>query len=703
MDHKCNPTAMEKIAVLGMSCRFPGAANLSALATLLTSGGSAITTRGADRWGGFWRPDEDWGLAVETAGFLDGDVWAFDWSAFGIGPKEARFIDPQHRLLMEVTGEAIDDAGFRLEDIAGTRTGVFVAVGWSDHGHQVMSDIDTVDAYVAPGTRSASAANRISHIFDLRGPSFSVDSMCSSSLVAVHLAAESLRQRECETAIVGGVNLILDPRMGLSMARGGFLASDGACFSLDERARGMVRGEGAGVVVLRRASDVGPDDRVYANLCATGVQHNGRAAWYMAPRADAQKSLMVEVAARAGLHPSRYDYVELHAAGFAKGDAVEVRTLRDLVAERPRSSACRLGTVKPTFGNLEAGGGVASFIKVCLSAYRKEFYPVAGFQTLHSDLRIPSDVLSVQHRFESREGDEPCIFAINAFALGGMNAHVVLESTCSETTTASDDDDLFVVTGRTNSALRRNVAAMTEWVDGSSNLHDLCFTSRQRRTLHRHRLVVRARSVAELRDGLRFALQLGEQGEMPGVVGAEDCGRLELAARRLATGEDVDLDELQLPRGKVVSLPPYAWERVSLRAETRAAAPERRFGAAREILTIRDAEAVVRSALAEATGLERVARDARFFELGLSSIAAVKVAQRLGEKLGLPLSGTTLLDYPDIQRLTDQVWQLVGAKAVAAQDRPTPPEDPDIRALYELPESEAEAILLSRLQALVVD
>src|SRR5690606_23154479 len=114
---------------------------------------------------------------------------------------------------------------------------------------------------------------------------------------------------------------------------------------------------------------------------------------------------------------------------------------------------------------------------------------------------------------------EPCIFAINAFALGGMNAHVVLESTCSETTTASDDDDLFVVTGRTNSALRRNVAAMTEWVDGSSNLHDLCFTSRQRRTLHRHRLVVRARSVAELRDGLRFALQLGEQGEMPGVVG----------------------------------------------------------------------------------------------------------------------------------------------------------------------------------------
>jgi len=284
-----------------------------------------------------------------------------------------------------------------------------------------------------------------------------------------------------------------------------------------------------------------------------------------------------------------------------------------------------------------------------------------------------------------------------------MNAHVVLESTCSETTTASDDDDLFVVTGRTNSALRRNVAAMTEWVDGSSNLHDLCFTSRQRRTLHRHRLVVRARSVAELRDGLRFALQLGEQGEMPGVVGAEDCGRLELAARRLATGEDVDLDELQLPRGKVVSLPPYAWERVSLRAETRAAAPERRFGAAREILTIRDAEAVVRSALAEATGLERVARDARFFELGLSSIAAVKVAQRLGEKIGLPLSGTTLLDYPDIQRLTDQVWQLVGAKAVAAQDRPTPPEDPDIRALYELPESEAEAILLSRLQALVVD
>ncbi|HEU5321383.1 MAG TPA: polyketide synthase, partial [Methylomirabilota bacterium] len=334
-----------------MACRFPGADGLEAFWRLLREGVDAVSEVPDERRElAAWPPDS----GVRWGGFLSG-VERFDPAFFGLGGREAAQVDPQQRLLLEVTWEALEDAG-RPEQTAGARTGVFVGISTYDYGRLQPADPAAIDAYGGPGCALSVAANRLSYTFNLRGPSLAVDTACSSSLVALHLACRSLEEGECDLALVGGVNLMLVPDVGVSYARAGNLAADGRCKAFDARADGFVRGEGAGCVVLKPLDRALADgDRVYAVVRGTAMNQDGRTNGLMAPSPRAQEEVLRQAFGRAGVSPGEVQYVEAHGTGTLLGDPIEAKALGRVLAEgRPAGRRCAIGSVKTNVGHLEA-------------------------------------------------------------------------------------------------------------------------------------------------------------------------------------------------------------------------------------------------------------------------------------------------------------------------------------------------------------
>ncbi|RKH60321.1 non-ribosomal peptide synthase/polyketide synthase, partial [Corallococcus aberystwythensis] len=517
----------EPIAVIGLGCRLPGADSPEAFWKLLVNGTDAITEVPAERWdlGEFYDPDptRPGRMSTRWGGFLR-DVDHFDPGFFGISPREAIRLDPQQRLLLEVVWEALEDAGLPVERLAGTRTGVFIGISNSDYGRMQLDDPLLGDAYVGTGSALSIAANRISYQFDLRGPSLAVDTACSSSLVAVHLACQSLLRGESTLAVVGGVNLLLSPAVTVNFTKAGFMAPDGRCKAFDAGANGYVRGEGAGVVVLKRLSQaVANGDAIHAVIRGSAVTQDGRSNGLTAPNRQAQEAVLREAHRSAGTTPGAVQYVEAHGTGTSLGDTIELEALGGVASVgRDPARPCRVGSVKTNIGHLEAAAGIAGLIKVVLSLKHRQLPPSLHFQTPNPLIPFERLALSVQTEATPwPRADAPLLAGVSSFGFGGTNAHVVLdappsvpasEGTSPEHRHATDGARLLTMSARDAAALEllaRDYRELLTRTPEAPALSDVASTAARRRGQHDHRLALVARGNAEA-AGLLESFARGE-------------------------------------------------------------------------------------------------------------------------------------------------------------------------------------------------
>jgi myxalamid-type polyketide synthase MxaE and MxaD len=517
----------EPIAIIGIGCRFPGAHGPEAFWQLLREGVDAITEVPAERFNlhAFYDPDPATPGKMNTrwGGFLD-QVDQFDPHFFGISPREALRMDPQQRLLLEVTWEALEDAGQAPERLTGTHTGVFIGISTNDYSRIQFSDLSCIDAYAGTGNAMSIAANRISYLFDFRGPSIAIDTACSSSLVAVHLACCSLWNGESTLALAGGVNLILSPAITINFTKAGAMAPDGRCKAFDARANGYVRSEGAGLVVLKPLSRALADgDPIYAVIRGSAVNQDGRSNGLMAPNPLAQEAVLREAYRRAGVSPGHVQYVEAHGTGTFLGDPIEAKALGTVLAtDRPPGRPCALGSVKTNLGHLEAAAGVAGLIKVALALKHLEIPPSLHFQEPNPHIpfdEIPLRVQTSLGPWPAKSG--PALAGVSSFGFGGTNAHVVLEEAPQSDLGMQNAEwkisnpesaHLLPLSARSPEALHSLARAYQNSLAASEStvsLHDICYSASVRRSHHDYRLALTGHSLEQLSEVLE-AFSRGE-------------------------------------------------------------------------------------------------------------------------------------------------------------------------------------------------
>jgi len=506
----------EPIALVGMACRFPGGAHdPDTYWQLLCRQADAIRQTPADRWDvdRFYDADPAAPGKMNTrwGGFLD-DVDQFDNYFFGISEREAIRIDPQQRMLLELAWEALEDGGLPPGRFRQSRTGVFIGIAFSEYGLMLSSDLEQTDAYVAAGTSLCLAANRLSFVLGLHGPSVALDTACSSSLVALHLACQALRNGECEAALVGGTNLVLSPVGTVNLTKAGFSAADGRVRAFDAAAGGYVRGEGAGVVVLKPLAAAQRDhDRIYAVIRGSAVNQNGASNGVTAPSRAAQEQVLKEAYQRARVSPGAVQFVEAQGTGTRLGDAMEVQALASVLgAGRPAGRRCALGSVKTNIGHLEAASGMASLMKTALVLSKHQIPANLHFQNPSPDIpfaHLPFYVPTQMEAWDDPGG--PRVAGVSGFGFGGSNAHVVLEEFVPETAAQpagpppAAGRNVLVLSARTEGALQALVARWQEFLSADPPAwNDICFTAAVRRDHHDCRVALVADSAAEARAKL---------------------------------------------------------------------------------------------------------------------------------------------------------------------------------------------------------
>ena len=504
----------EPIAIVGMGCRFPGGAHdPEAFWRLLEAGGDAIVEVPHDRWDvDAWfdaEPATPGKMSTRWGGFLD-RVDGFDAAFFGISPREATRMDPQQRLFLEVAWEALESAGQSRERVAGSRTGVFAGICSSDYSWLQFAEPRDIDAYTGTGTSLSILAGRLAYLLDLRGPSLALDTACSSSLVSVHLACQSLRSKECELALAGGVNLILSPHTSILASQMRMMAADGRCKTFDARADGFVRGEGCGVVVLRRLSDALADrDAIFALIRGSAVNGDGRTVGLTAPNGVSQQAVIRAALDGAGVKPSEITYVEAHGTGTSLGDPIEMEALTAVLGEVSAGRApCAIGSVKTNVGHLEAASGVAGLIKVVLALGHEAIPPVLHFQKLNPNISLEGTPFVIPTELQPwpRNGARR-VAGTSAFGWSGTNAHLVVEEAPAEASRPAvrgDECCLLPLSAHSPEALRDLARSYEAWLKRAEApaVPDVCYTASVRRTQHDHRLAVVGRTHAELADGL---------------------------------------------------------------------------------------------------------------------------------------------------------------------------------------------------------
>jgi len=495
----------EPIAIIGMGCRFPGASNPRAFWKLLQEGGDAVREIPADRWdaNAFREPDPASPERISSgkAGLID-SVDGFDWRAFRIAPREAKYMDPQHRLLLEVAWEALEDAGMPFEEVAGSRTGVYIAIMWNDYLRLQSRDASRINGYSATGNGFAFAANRISYTFDLRGPSVAMDCACAGSLASLHAACQSLWMGETTMALAGGVNLMLSPDVDIMLTKAGVLSSEGRCMTLDARADGFVRGEGAGVVVLKPYSQLTASDRVYGLVRGSAVSHNGHNEWIMAASTTGQEMALTDAYGVAGVDPAAVDYVELHGTGLPKGDPIEANVLGKVVGTRPgRDHPCAIGSVKSNIGHLDSAAGIAGVIKVALAFHNRMIPPTIHLEEVNPEIHLEELGLTAQRTLGPWPSTtRPPLAGITAISMSGVNAHVVLEGPDARIRARTERPGaeralVLPLSAPSPMALSSLVGALQDQLThdncgGDSSMRDICFTASVRRSHHAHRLAL---------------------------------------------------------------------------------------------------------------------------------------------------------------------------------------------------------------------
>lgn len=525
--------APEPIAIVGIGCRFAGVHDVASFWEVLRGGKETV---GEYPGGRFEYLDQVYAsdgplagkIATRRGGFLP-DVDKFDPGFFEISLREAPLLDPQQRVLLEVAWEAIDDAGLRRDQLAGSQTGVFVGVWTSDYEASINEASDGGDLYATTGTGRYAASGRIAYVLDTRGPNLTVDTACSSSLVALHLACQSLLTGESEIALAGGVNVILRPEITLAYSAANMLSPDGRSKFGDASADGYVRSEGAGIVVLKTLSRAVADgDEIYAVVRGTAVNNDGRSSGLLlAPGQGGQKAVFEAGLRRAGVAPHEVDYVEAHGTGTLRGDPVELSTIGEVVGATTREHPCLVGSVKTNIGHTEGAAGVAAVIKVALALKHKTIPASLHFSkpTPLVDWDKYAIRVAAQTAPWPASGHTPNA-AISSFGITGTNANAVLGAVpelVSQTAQSQTGRPLvFALSGQTQDALASVAQSWRDRMDNDAawpaSLVDLAYTSTVRRTQHDVRMAV----VAETRDDLRTRLSSWIDDEAPlGVVSGQ--------------------------------------------------------------------------------------------------------------------------------------------------------------------------------------
>ena len=501
-----------QIAIIGMGCRFPGANNPEEFWQLLRSGKDAITQ--SDRWDG-----SDWG------GFID-DVDKFEPQFFGITPREAQSIDPQQRILLEVSWSALENAAIANDNLAGSKTGVFIGISSSDYSQLRFRSGAEVDAYVGTGNAHSIAANRLSYILDLKGPSLAVDTACSSSLVALHLASQSLKTGESNLAIAGGVNLMLSPELTQTFELAGMMAGDGRCKTFDADADGYVRGEGCGVVILKRLADARRDgDRILAVINGSAINQDGRSNGLTAPNGLSQQAVVRQALANADLAPSQISYLESHGTGTSLGDPIEVNSLKAVLNEA-REEICYLGSLKTNIGHLEAAAGIAGLIKTVLCLQHETIAPNLHFKQLNPLIDLADSKIAIPQQLQPWKGSARYA-GVSSFGFGGTNAHVILSDGAMGTKDDGTDESLerplqiLTLSAKTEPALKDLVLSYQNYLadNPQADLGDICYTANAGRTHFAHRLAIAVESKARLQEKLaNFIARRSKKAIIEGAV-----------------------------------------------------------------------------------------------------------------------------------------------------------------------------------------
>jgi acyl transferase domain-containing protein/acyl carrier protein len=512
--------ATEAIGIIGMGCNFPGGADSTQkFWRLLSNGYDAVTEIPADRWrvDDYYDPDADApGKTYSRYGAFVSGVDRFDHVFFGISPREAASMDPQQRLLLEVAWQALEHAALPPEELAGTRSGVFVGISTNDYLQLMLrsGDFRRMDSYAGIGNVMSGAAGRLSYVLGLQGPSMSVDTACSSSLVAVHLAMGSLRSGECDLALAGGVNLILSPAAHVNLSRARMLSRDGRCKAFAAEADGFVRGEGCGVVVLKRLADaIKARDRVLAVIHGSAVNQDGRSSGITVPNGPAQQALIRLALADGGIQPADVDYVEAHGTGTSLGDPIEVQALSAVLAEgRESGQKVALGSVKTNIGHLEAAAGIAGLIKVVLSLEHREIPPHLHLKSLNPSVEwneLPVEVMTAKTAWPPREG-KGRVAGVSSFGFSGTNAHVVVGEAPTAPVSESPSARLvhrLTISAKSGAALRQLAASYERFLaETDSELGNICYTAECGRPAFPHRVTVAGKTADEMRQNLRVWL-----------------------------------------------------------------------------------------------------------------------------------------------------------------------------------------------------
>lgn len=492
------------VAIVGMSCRFPAAVSIEEFWKLLTSDHGGFSEFPGDRIPASLKQRSVY-PAVNHGGFLF-NISHFDPGMFGLSPREAAYIDPQHRLLLEVTWEALQHAGIPHKKIKGTNCGVYVGI--SHHEYSKLSLTEEADAHGGTGSALSISANRISYLLDLKGPSTAIDTACSSSLVAVHEAVRALQSNEIDMAIAGGVNLLVNQETSVIFAKAGMLSPTGESKPFDSAANGYVRGEGCGVIILKKLSHaIRDNDNILAIVRGSAVNHNGRSNGITAPNGQSQMHVIQKAMQKANVLPSDIQMVEAHGTGTSLGDPIEVNTL-GLLFSGPQQNQCLLTSVKSSIGHLEAAAGIAGLIKTVLCLQHKKVPRQNNFFNLNPHINLGAQ-LKIPLVDSPLDESRTILAGVSSFGFGGTNAHIILEQGLQKDARTADtngvgQERLVLLTAPSEKKLQTLIGTFRVNIKNTScHLDDLSYSTLMRGDILQNALGVVAGSLPELESTLK--------------------------------------------------------------------------------------------------------------------------------------------------------------------------------------------------------
>jgi 3-oxoacyl-(acyl-carrier-protein) synthase/surfactin synthase thioesterase subunit/acyl carrier protein len=584
----------EPVAIVGLGVRLPEVNDKYDYWNLLCSGKNIIKPIPEERWD-LLKNTTELQLRDKTYNYPGGylsNIDKFDAAFFGISPREAIRMEPQQRLLLEVTYEAIEDAGIPIDQLKGSNAGVFVGLIASQYLRlqQLQNDLDAL--YMPTGAVASIAANRISYLFDLKGPSLTVETSCSSSLVAVNLACLHIQNNLCDLALTGGVNINLLPSLNLLLSKAKMLSPDGQCKTFDADANGYVQGEGAGVIVLKSLTKALQDkDRIYAVIAGGGVNQDGKTNGLTAPNGLQQEALLKRVYASANINPVNISYVECHGTGTLLGDPIEVQALGNVISkQRTSANPCWIGSVKTNIGHLEPAAGILAIIKTALALQHAKIPPHLNFDNPNPHISFGKYNFSIPRTLIDWPQYGDCLIAgISGFGFGGTNAHIILRSLKGQEINevkkpkSNLKENIFVLSAKDDNALNELVEKWRDYLKDQNkfDFHAICYNSRVRRSHYKLKIAIIANSNYDLVDKLLliknkqyhqsefiFANQLQQPVNKSQLAVLENNQLAESKLISLANSYvnnlnvnwcDLDEDNYYLP----IDMPYYAWQRKS--------------------------------------------------------------------------------------------------------------------------------------------